>query len=139
MLKLAYNTTDSAIVVDEAGYSIGGHEWGPVNTTDPIGSVELREGRLVVVDEKAAAKSENVAASGAVKSLEHRRDREARARKMDKDELAEAVAPEVLETMEAGSDGLPSKDDLVDAVVADPLAVPESAPKKSTSRTAAKK
>lgn len=140
-LKLAYNTTDSAIVVDEAGYSIGGHEWGPYDTTDKIAGAELGAGRLIEVDEKAARKAGNPLVDAALLALDSRKARLEQAKAADKEQLAEALDPEVLDRMDAGGDGLPAKDELVEAVVASDVTVtPEPAPKKSTSsRTAAKK
>lgn len=142
MLKLAYNTTDSAVLVDSAGYFIGGREWGTVDSTDDIASAELAAGRLVEADEDAAADSGNPLAFDAVRHLRERRDRLEAAKAMDKDELVEALPPEVVDALPEGATGEPAKADLVEAAAGDPSVQLDPVPaKKSTtsSRTAAKK
>jgi len=135
MLKLAYNSTNT-VISDSQGYSIGGYDWGTVDTTDDVSSGELSAGRLILADEDAAKASGNMRAQDAVAHLEERRQRETAARKADKQALAEALPPETVDTLEEGHDGLPSKDDLVDAVVADPNV---EIPKTTTSRKSAAK
>lgn len=141
MLKLGYNTTDSVVLVDEGGYQIGGRSWGPVETTDTIARQELEAGRITLVDdEDAAAASTRDEVRDAVEALNTRRDRLAAAKAAKKDKLVEALPSGVVDALPAGGDGLPKKDDLVDAVVADPavdLGADKKTP-KTTSRAAAK-
>lgn len=117
-LKLAYNTTDSAVLVDEQGYTIGGRGWGVVDSTDPIAQTEFDARRLVDADEDALAASDNPDARAAVDALRVRRERLEAARALSKDELADQLDPEQLARMETGGDGLPAKSDLVEAVAA---------------------
>lgn len=139
MLKLAYNTTDSA-VVDEQGYSIGGRSWGVADSTDANTQADYDAGRLIDVDEDTAREATHPDVIDAVRALDARRERLEAAKGLDKDELLEVADPDVVATLEVGKDGTPAKADLVEAVAGDPEAdVPAPAPKKSTSRAAAKK
>lgn len=118
-LRLAYNTTDSAVLADEQGHLIGGRQWGTVDTTDPVSKGELASGRLVEVDEDGVADSGNPDAVAAVEALRARRDATDEARGLSKDELIEQLDPEVVESLPKGADGKPAKDDLVDAAASD--------------------
>lgn len=146
-LKLAYNTTSGPVLADSAGFVIGGHEWGPVDSTDQIALDAFARDDLIDADEDALAASDNEVARAAVASLQSRRDREQAARALDKDALAEALPAEVVEELPLGGDGKPSKDDLVDAATADPeVELPQAdaepdddTPAKSSRRPAAKK
>jgi len=143
-LQLAYNTTDAPVTVDSAGFQIGGRSWGVVDTTDDRGKAEIGVSlRLVDEDKARAAASEREDVATAVADLDRRRDLADAARSASKDELVEALPAEVVDRLEVGGDGQPSKDDLVDAAVATGE-VPEStgsgrkaAKKTTTSRTAA--
>lgn len=118
-LELAYNTTDSPVLVDEQGYLIGGRSWGAVDTTDPIGSAELDAGRIVLADEDAVGgASDNADAQAAIANLEDRRARFEEAKSLSKDELIDQLDDDTLARLETGGDGKPAKDDLVDAVAA---------------------
>lgn len=119
-LQLAYNTTDSPLLVDDQGFVIGGRSWGVVDTSDPIGKAELAAGRVVLADEDSVGSSDRQDAKDAVAHLTQRREALSSAREMSKQELAEQLSDEQLASMPAGSDGLPSKDALVDAVAASP-------------------
>lgn len=117
-LRLAYNTTDSAVLVDQQGYFIGGRGWGVIDTLDPCAKRELAASRLVEADEAAlAAATSNVDAQAAVEALRARRAAVEAARSLSKDELVEQLPDEVVESLPTGGDGLPAKDDLVDAAV----------------------
>jgi len=48
--KTAYNPGDSPVVVSETGRSIGGREWGTVQTTDSAASALLDAGYISIVD-----------------------------------------------------------------------------------------
>jgi hypothetical protein len=138
-LQLAFNTTDSPVLVDSAGHTIGGHEWGVIDSTDELGS---KASGLIPADEDALAGTSNPSAKAALEQLQERRDREEAARKLDKDQLVEAVPDEVLERLPEGGDGKPAKDDLVDALVDSGEDIPQaskSTAKKTSSRSAAKK
>lgn len=132
-LKLAYNTTDSPILVDEAGYVIGGRSWGPVDANDVRALAEYDAGRLVDANEEALTASGNPDAIDAVRALHDRRARYEAAQALDKDELIEALDPEVIDDLPVGGDGKPAKDDLVEVAAAGDAPLPE-ATKKTTSR-----
>lgn len=67
--------------------------------------------------------------------LRARRERAEAARKLDKRDLVEALPAAQVELMDEGGDGLPPKDDLVEAVAASDVDLEVSTkPKKSTSR-----
>lgn len=117
MLRLAYNTTNSAILVDQQGYFIGGRGWGAVDTTDHIAKRELAARRIVEADEDAVGSSSNVEAVAAVEALRARRDAVGVAESLSKKELLEQLPPEAVEGLPEGGDGLPAKDDLVDVAV----------------------
>lgn len=146
-LKLAYNPTEGPVLVDEAGYVIGGRSWGPVDSTSPLAVAARDAGTIVDADEDALASSDNPDVVTALAALADRRQRLADAQAMDKAELVAALPPEQVEAMPVGGDGLPAKAELVDAVAAaDPEAapteVPAEAPETTTttaSRSAAKK
>lgn len=139
-LKLAFNTTDTPVLVDAQGYTIGGRSWGVVDSTDEQAQAEYAAGRLIDADEDALAGSGNADALAAVDALQVRRDRLEAARALDKDELVAALPPEHVESMEVGGDGLPAKDDLVEAVAASDANLEVSTtPKKSTSRRSGQK
>ena len=135
MLKLAYNTTDSA-VVDEQGYSVGGQQWGVVDTTDPITQADFDAGRLIEVDEDQAGKSDRPEVVEAVEALKHRRDKVKKAKAKDKDVLIDALDPEVVDGLPVGASGEPSKDDLVDAVVATDADLPAKSAKSAKKSSA---
>lgn len=140
-LKIAYNTTETPALVDAAGYQIGGRSWGPVDSTDELARAEFAAGRLVDVDEDLARGSEHPDLVAAVAALDARRARFDAARELDKAELVEGLDAERVEAMETGGDGLPAKDDLVDATVAEATAsgedVPAAEKKKTTTRRSA--
>lgn len=50
MHKTAFNTTDGPLVIDDAGHTIGGGEWGTVQTTDPLVQAAVDADLLVVAD-----------------------------------------------------------------------------------------
>lgn len=139
MLKIAYNTTDQSVLVDELGFTIGGRSWGVVDTTDPLGKAELDSGRIFLADEATLrGATDNPAAQAAVAALDERVARLEAAQGADKDDLIEALPPETVESLDVGGDGKPTKDDLVDAAVADPeadITTSTTAKKKTTSRT----
>lgn len=141
MLKLAYNTTDTA-VVDEQGYAIGGHSWGVADSTDEQSAADYAAGRLIDVDEEAARGAGHLPdVVNAVASLDERRGRLEAARKLDKEQLLQLADPEVVETLPVGASGDPAKSDLVDAVAGDTdveLDTKPAAKKTTSSRTAAK-
>lgn len=43
----AYNPTDSPVVIDGEGRTLGGRAWGPVETTEDAVKAALSDGRLV--------------------------------------------------------------------------------------------
>jgi hypothetical protein len=144
-LKLAYNTGDQPVLVDEAGYTIGARGWGVVDSTSELTKAEYEAGRLVDASEDALAGSENEEALAAVAELGRRREALEAAQALTKDELIEALPEDVVAELPEGGDGKPAKADLVEAATADPElledveAPPAKPAKKSTSRTAAKK
>lgn len=129
-LQLAYNTTGGVVLVDELGHSIGGRDWGVVDTTDAIGKEELATGRLVLVDEDGAAASDRAEVKAALASLAARRQRTEEARGLDKTELMAQLPEEVVSTLPLGGDGLPAKDDLVAAAAAEADSQPAKSPRR---------
>lgn len=139
-LKLAYNPTDCPVLADSQGYTVGGRSWGVVDSTDELTKAEYDAGRLIDADEETLAASDNADALAAVAALQSRRERLEAARALDKNELVDALPPETVEAMDEGGDGLPSKDDLVEAVAASDVDLEASkTPKKSTSRRSGQK
>ena len=55
VVKTAFNPNDTPVVVDADGHTVGGHEWGTVETTEVVVSDALDAGRLVLVDVDAGA------------------------------------------------------------------------------------
>ena len=49
MFRTAYNTTDAPVVVDSEGRSIGGGEWGTVETTEDAVKAALEAGSLEII------------------------------------------------------------------------------------------
>lgn len=139
MLKLAFNTTDTPVLVDEGGYTIGGRGWGAIETTDSIAKAELDAGRVTLADEDAARKSDREDVATAVAALDSRREAQKAAEKASKDQLVEALDPEVVESLDAGADGTPSKDDLVNAAVDTGADLEAGNTKKTTSRRSGQK
>lgn len=135
-LKLAFNTEQTPALVDSAGYQIGGFDWGVVDTTDDLAKAGLDAGRLLEADEKVLAASDNPNALAAVAALAERRARLEEARAMSKAELVDALPAETVEAMAVGGDGMPPKDELVEAVAAtDDDTAAESPGRKSTTTT----
>lgn len=148
MLTIGYNTTNTTLLVDEAGFQIEGQFWGVIDTQDPIGRVELDAGRVLKVGDNAFdgvdpshPRFDDMSAVAA--ALADRKARREAAEQLEKDELLEQV--DNADQLPAGGDGVPHKDDLVDELVAETTAAggdvpsPSAPAKKSTSRAAAKK
>ncbi|HVL32572.1 MAG TPA: hypothetical protein VM600_03220 [Actinomycetota bacterium] len=49
MISTAFNTTDAPVVIDERGRTIGGGEWGAVDTDCAAATAALADGRLRLV------------------------------------------------------------------------------------------
>ncbi len=120
-LQLVYNTTDTIAVVDGDGRTVGGREWGGVETTDPAVKRLIASGDLVLADEDAA----RAAKLPAVAALDERRDRAEQARKLDTGALREATG-----------DADSPKSELVREISADPSIVIPTTKAKSTGRAA---
>lgn len=119
-LKLAYNTTETPLLVDGAGFQIGGRDWGPIDPSDSFAVAELAARRIVEVSEASLeAATDNPAAVRALAALAARRERAEAAEALSKDELLERVGDSA-DALPVGGDGKPAKADLVEAAVADP-------------------
>lgn len=44
----AYNVTDTAVVIDSEGRTLGGGEWGAVDRHDPVAQAAIGDSRLVI-------------------------------------------------------------------------------------------
>lgn len=56
-IQLGYNTTETPVVVDTEGRSIGGRSWGPFDDTDEVADRELAAGRIILADAGAVRDS----------------------------------------------------------------------------------
>jgi hypothetical protein len=145
VVNLAYNTTNSPVMVDCSGFTIGGGEWGVVDTLDDCGKEALAAGDLVLADEEQvrANRGGDPFVGSVLAALEQRRALEEQVSGLSKDDLLATADPDTVAALPVGGDGKPSKADLVDAVVADKTAEgaepeTEAAPKATASKTTKK-
>ncbi len=123
-IELVYNTTDTIAVVDDDGRTIGGREWGSADIKDQAAKRLLNTGDLVLADEESA-RNANLPV---VAALDKRRERADQARRLNTEQLREAVEAAGGEANDA------SKTELVREVSADPsieLPTPPKAAAKS--------
>lgn len=52
MYATAFNPSSSPVVVSEEGHTVGGGEWGTIETTDAAAKAALEAGRVVEVEER---------------------------------------------------------------------------------------
>lgn len=52
MYKMAFNTTNSSIVIDTDGRSLGGGDWGAIDTVDDAAKPTIESGDVVTFDGK---------------------------------------------------------------------------------------
>lgn len=115
--KTVFNTSADALVVSSESRVIGGYEWGSVDSSDPAASALIDSGTLVVQERPEGEISEDAAT--AFDATDEFGNRSKVAAGLDKDSLFDAIeedAPEVLENLPVGGDGMPSKADLVEVV-----------------------
>lgn len=105
MIQLVYNTSDTMVVVDDDGRSVGGREWGVADSTSEPVKRALESGELIRADEDAA-RANNLPI---VAVLDERRARTEQARALDVGQLREATG-----------DADASKSELVREAAADP-------------------
>lgn len=104
---LAYNPTDSPVVIDTAGRVLGGREWGPVDTTDAAAKEAFDAERLL--QPEAPAKGSSGPAADATKAAAELTKRAESFGTADKEQLlATARAAGLL-----GADDTPHKPELV--------------------------
>lgn len=108
---LAYNPTDRPVIIDSAGRSLGGGEFGAVDTSDPLAKTALAADELVRPDDPG--KGANPAAVQAHRRAQALTDRQTAFAALDKPRLLEISTDAAL--VEDGSD--PSKTELVTALV----------------------
>jgi hypothetical protein len=90
MWKLVFNPGDTPLVVDENGRSLGGGEWGSVDSLDPAVKSHLDEDRLLVVDIPDDALDQghvNPAAYDAAKHVKEANERREQLKGVDKQKL----------------------------------------------------
>lgn len=117
MYRTAFNSGSTPLTVSVDGRSIGGSDWGTVETTDAVARELLASGALVLVDQGEG--EQTPAAAAAFARTEAWTARREQAGALDKDVLIETLrenAPDVLAALPRGADDTPSKDDLAAAV-----------------------
>lgn len=87
MYVTAFNPGDSPVVVSESGRSIGGGEWGTVETTDPIGKVGFDNEWLQKVDHPESYDGLNPQAAAAMQQTDEWSKKQEQAQSADKDVL----------------------------------------------------
>jgi hypothetical protein len=120
----AYNVLDRPVVVDDEGRTLGGGEWGVVESTSDAGRGALARGDVVLVDDDLDTEGTNRDALAAVEQARTLRERAEQFGALDKDRLEEFARDEgLLEDDERGR-----KRDLVTALArrshVDPTATP---------------
>jgi hypothetical protein len=85
----AYNTTDRPIVVDAEGRSIGGGEFGTVDTTADEAKMAAEAGDLFIYPELTEGPGQNPAATDAIRNTETVRARAIRLGELEKEDLQE--------------------------------------------------
>lgn len=130
MYKTAFNPSDTAVAVSDDGRVIGGHEWGTVDTTDPVGARLLDAGALILVDAPGDDADTSKVAAAAFERTDEITARAGQARELNKDLLHETAVDAGL----VDEDDSVRKNELVGAVAeATDVEVPAPA-KKSTTR-----
>lgn len=138
MYRLAYNPTDSPVLVDAAGRTLGGREWGPVKTTADEVKVAHDAGRLVYVELDAKHRNRvDEAASRAHDRVDELTKRSSAFDAVEKGELEQLVTKHQLRAHPHAS-----KSELVDLLAhsnldapAPPAPKPPSKPKRGESDT----
>lgn len=131
MFKTAYNPTDSPVVIDDLGHSIGGREWGAVETTDDATKAAIDGGLLVLVDEPGRGASVNDRAAGAFARTAEIGERSKAFAGLDRDALFElAVEHEVVAD---DAERTPTKGELVTLLVFSDVEPPAKTPKPARS------
>jgi hypothetical protein len=118
---LAYNPTDGPVVIDAAGRTLGGREWGPANTTDDFvkQAVDARRLVLAAIPAKGAAPEPVQAHREAQRLTERQRALQA----MEKPQLLElAVAAGLARSVDD-----PNKADLVSVLSHSSVDLPAAA------------
>jgi hypothetical protein len=117
---LAYNPSDAPVQVDLRGRTIGGGEWGPVQSTADA----LADGRLVKVDLPRKSEGTDPDARAAAARVDELNDRQSHFNGMDVDELLALVRG----TGAIGPDATRTKADLVDLAVHSGVPIDTSTP-----------
>lgn len=120
---LAYNPTDRPVIIDSAGRSLGGGEFGAVDSTDDLAKAALAEGALIRPD--APGKGANPDAVHAHRRAEALTDRQTAFAAADKKRLHDLAVDAGL----IGEDDDPHKPDLVTALVHSSVDTPTAASK----------
>lgn len=93
MYKTAFNPGDSPVVVDGEGRTIGGGEWGTVQTTEDSASAALDSGALVIVEVDDAESGDlNPEAREVLKSSVASNGRHTELQGLDVEDLRKAAA-----------------------------------------------
>jgi hypothetical protein len=118
---LAYNPTDGPVIIDSAGRSLGGGEFGAVDTSDDLARAAVAAGRLVQPD--PPGKGANPVAVQAHRRAEALTDRQTAFTALDKPRLHDlAVDAELIAV-----DDDPHKAEIVTALVHSSVDTPTAA------------
>lgn len=120
MYRLAYNPTDAPMLIDAAGRTLGGGEWGPVSSTADEVKAALEADTLVYVDlaDDAEASVPAAAARTRVAELNERTEAFGALDKPELEQLAAELEP---------ADGA-NKAQLVELLAYSSVALPASEP-----------
>lgn len=128
--RTGYNPTDTPVVVDDEGRTIGGREWGTYQTTEDAAQAALSDGRLLEVEVPDEA-GVNPLATAAHERTQVVQDRVEQVKPMDKPTLRDAaIESDLIDPSEH-----PHVSDLREVVAEHvEVPVPTHQPKKSTAR-----
>lgn len=110
MYRLGFNPTSGPVVIDAEGRTLGGGEWGPVDSTANAVRAAVDAGALVLQDAPAEDAQTAPAASTAAAAVVEAEDRRARLGDLDREVLGELARNTGV--IDAGED-TPTKAELV--------------------------
>lgn len=141
MYKTVFNPSDSPVTVSASGRTVGGHDWGTVQTTEQEARSAIDNGYLLVQDEleQQEGASYNPSAVEAHKRTADYADRHEKASNLDNEALYNlAVQHRLTPEVETVSDR-PNKTELVTLVVESSTEIPSPTQAKREQRKADEK
>jgi hypothetical protein len=128
----AFNPTDSPVLIDSAGRTLGGGEWGAVNLSDPFAQEASEAGRLVLPDLRTSGATPEALEAKASADRANQRGDQLRAK--DAGELARLAVEHGVLTEDAV---ILAESDRLAALLApvEALGDPEPKQRRSSSRT----